>query len=66
MASKDAQAGQVHESCAECEQKRPHAVSVELRAVPSKREDAGVTREPHRLLECEACGYTAQSRMNNA
>jgi len=54
------------EACADCGRDTPHAVSVQIQTESSKRENAEFSREPYRVSECQVCGATTSTRMNNA
>jgi len=54
------------EACADCGRDTPHAVSVKIQTESSKRENAEFSREPYRVSECQVCGATTSTRMNNA
>ena len=54
------------EACADCGRDTPHAVSVQIETESSKTENAEFSREPYRVSECQVCGATTSTRMNNA
>jgi len=54
------------ETCAECESRTPHTVSIELKTESTKQTNRAFSREPYRVTKCRACGETRSQRMNNA
>jgi len=54
------------EPCTDCGRDTPHAVSVQIQTESSKQENAEFSREPYRVSECQICGATTSTRMNNA
>jgi rRNA maturation protein Nop10 len=54
------------EVCTDCGRDTPHAVSVQIETESSKTENAEFSREPYRVSECQVCGATTSTRMNNA
>ena len=54
------------ETCMDCGRDTPHAVSVRIRTESTKAENAEFSREPYRVSECQVCGATTSTRMNNA
>jgi len=54
------------ETCSDCGRTTPHAVSVEILTESAQPENAEFSREPYRVSECEVCGTTERTRMNNA
>lgn len=55
----------VMESCSICERPTPHVVSLEILTESSQPENAEFSREPYRVSECQVCGTTTSTRMNN-
>ncbi|WP_336038229.1 hypothetical protein [Halobacterium yunchengense] len=68
MASKNRHTDGVVETCDECGRERPHEVGIELltESDDGDRENAAFSREPYRVAECQACGETTTTRMNDA
>ncbi|WP_262180381.1 DUF7835 family putative zinc beta-ribbon protein [Haloarcula laminariae] len=54
------------EACSDCGRDTPHAVSVQIQTESTKAENAEFSREPYRVSECQVCGATTSTRMNNA
>lgn len=54
------------EECDHCGRTTPHDVTVEILTESSSPENAAFSREPYRVSECEVCGATEKTRMNNA
>ncbi|WP_254272078.1 hypothetical protein [Haloarcula marina] len=54
------------ESCVVCERETPHDIRLEIQTESSKPENAEFSREPYRVSECQVCGETTSTRMNNA
>ena len=54
------------EACSTCERTTPHDVSVQILTESTKEENAAFSREPYRVSECQVCGTTTETRMNNA
>ncbi|WP_135304004.1 DUF7835 family putative zinc beta-ribbon protein [Haloarcula amylovorans] len=54
------------EACSSCDRETPHDVRVQIQTESSKRENAEFSREPYRVSECQVCGTTTHTRMNNA
>jgi len=54
------------EACSTCGHTTPHDVSVQILTESSKQENAAFSREPYRVSECQVCGTTTETRMNNA
>jgi len=54
------------ETCPDCGRDTPHAVSVQIQTESTKTENAEFSREPYRVSECQVCGATTNTRMNNA
>ena len=55
----------LYEDCTECGERQPHEVSIEIRTGSSREENTEFSREPYRVAECEVCGTTTGTRMNN-
>lgn len=55
----------LYEDCTECSERQPHEVSIEIRTESTKEENTEFSREPYRVAECEVCGTTTATRMNN-
>jgi rRNA maturation protein Nop10 len=53
------------EACAECGQETPHEVEVRILTESATPTNAEFSREPYRVSECQACGATTRTRMNN-
>jgi len=66
MASKNPQSEGVTEECSTCGHNQPHSVSIKLVTESDKDENASFSREPYRVTECQVCGETTKTRMNNA
>lgn len=62
----DSRATGDRERCENCEERTPHAASVEIRTESAGSENAQYSREPYRVSECRVCGTTERDRMNNA
>lgn len=54
------------EDCSYCGRETPHEVSLEILTESRKPENAGFSREPYRVSECQVCGTRTVLRMNNA
>jgi hypothetical protein len=54
------------EHCSTCDRETPHAVRVQIQTESDKHENAAFSREPYRVSECQICGATTSTRMNNA
>ncbi|MFB6223577.1 MAG: hypothetical protein ABEH86_07895 [Haloarcula sp.] len=54
------------EDCSTCDRETPHAVRVQIRTESAEPENAEFSREPYRVSECQICGTTTATRMNNA
>ncbi len=54
------------EACSTCDRETPHAVRVQIQTESTKPENAEFSREPYRVSECQVCGTTTSTRMNNA
>jgi len=66
MASKTPSSDEMAETCENCGEQTPHAVSVELKTESEKEENAEFSREPYRVSTCLVCGRETTTRMNNA
>jgi len=54
------------EACAECGRETPHEVRVQIQTESDDPQNAAFSREPYRVSECQVCGTTTSTRMNNA
>lgn len=54
------------ELCTDCGRETPHTVTVQIQTESNKHENAAFSREPYRVSECQVCGVTTNTRMNNA
>lgn len=66
MASKNLHSDSIVEECDECDRAQPHEVSIDILTESNEEENAEFSREPYRIAECQACGATSTTRMNNA
>lgn len=66
MASKNLHSDSIVEECPECGREQPHEVSIDILTESDSDENAEFSREPYRITECQACGATTRTRMNNA
>lgn len=66
MATTNSGLADVTEQCDDCARATPHEVAVEILTESGKRENAQFSREPYRVSECQVCGSTTSTRMNNA
>lgn len=66
MASKNKRSDGIEEQCSSCGQATPHDVSIDILTESSTEENAEFSREPYRIAECQHCGATSKTRMNNA
>lgn len=66
MASKNQRSDGIEEQCDTCGQATPHEVTIDILTESSSEENAEFSREPYRISECERCGDTTKTRMNNA
>ncbi|UHH26799.1 DUF7835 family putative zinc beta-ribbon protein [Halobacterium noricense] len=65
MASKNVQSDGITEECTACGREQPHSVTIDILTESDKDENASFSREPYRVAECQACGTTTKTRMNN-
>jgi hypothetical protein len=54
------------EECEHCGRVTPHEVAVRILTESPNPENAEYSREPYRVRECQVCGATETTRMNNA
>ncbi|MFC7132603.1 MULTISPECIES: hypothetical protein [Salinibaculum] len=54
------------EECEQCGTPTPHTVTVQILTESPDPENAEFSREPYRVSECDVCGATETTRMNNA
>jgi hypothetical protein len=54
------------EECNACDASTPHTVTVEILTESPNPENAQYSREPYRVSQCNVCGATEKTRMNNA
>jgi hypothetical protein len=66
MASKNLHSDDIVEACGECGCEQPHDVSIDLLTESDSEENAAFSREPYRVAECQVCGATTKTRMNDA
>jgi hypothetical protein len=66
MASKNIHSDGIVEECEECGCEQPHEVSIDILAESDEVENCEFSREPYRISECQGCGATSRTRMNNA
>jgi len=53
------------EQCRSCERSTPHEIAVEILTESGKENNAEFSREPYRISECQVCGESTRTRMNN-
>lgn len=57
----------IQEQCSSCGGQRPHDVEITLRTESDKDgKKPDYSREPYRRTECQDCGETTETRLNNA
>ena len=66
MSATDDASDGMAEECSDCGRETPHEVSVQILTESATTENAAFSREPYRVSECQACGATDRTRMNNA
>jgi len=66
MASKNVHSDAIAEECATCGSEQPHDVSIDILTESDDDENASFSREPYRIAECQVCGATSKTRMNDA
>ena len=54
------------EDCDNCGAETAHTVNVKILTESPNPENAEFSREPYRVAECNVCGATEHTRMNNA
>jgi ribosomal protein L37E len=66
MSTKNDAVADLTEECERCGRATAHEVDVRILAESSNPENAAFSREPYRVSECQVCGHTETTRMNNA
>lgn len=66
MTSTDTDIDDLIKQCKDCEQQTPHIASLKILTESPTHENAQYSREPYRVCECQVCGASEQTRMNNA
>jgi len=66
MATTNESPATITEECESCARQTPHEVTVTLLTESDHAENAEFSREPYRIAECQGCGATTKTRMNNA
>lgn len=55
----------VVERCERCQGDRPHRVTLVILTENDQTENAGCSRQPYRVTECQSCSVETKERLSN-